>query len=196
MTIFDKAYTKSEILSNEKFRIVAFGAEDGYILKKIQSEWPEKRDRIVYIGLEGRSKVTGSTEVSAQFLTNQQQMIDADIIGMDKEVLFQDAIISNHEVVSFMNRLKTIAHFYDGGLVHKDIMKQVIDIASHFASGSIMIFVTNQAKNIDKEDPRADRAFIKTNMTQAWSFIKHSLYIYESGAEGDPTMVALFFKKK
>ena len=177
-------------------RFVSFGAEDGYILLEAFKMYANLSNNLTCIGIEGGSLVNNGNPM--ELVKCAQMNFDAvkmKVEGMDKEMLFQDAIAQNHEC-TIATEVPTIAHFYDGGIVANDIMETVYKIVDRFAPGSIMVFVKKQKKNIDDEDDRADWKHICTYMKKVygWKLLKKK-NVFE-GNEDEPTMMALFFQKK
>ena len=177
---------------NQK-RFVSFGAEDGYILVEAHKLWGKD---MLYIGIEGGHRVGNGKE--NELIENAQHMFaqhGMDVHGMQKETLFETAISEKHESTMPTN-IPTIAHFYDGGIVPKEVMLKLYSLIDKFAGKSIMVFVTSQEKNIDKDDVYADWKHICYHMKNklGWK-LPFEKNIFEEYAD-ESTMIALFFQKK
>lgn len=198
--IFSSALEFANFQSN--FRIVSFGAEDGYWIKEIVSKFKDKLNpNITLIGVEGGSKVNAPST----FITDNQIIFSKlNLKGLDEETTFEEVLEKKiHPVITLDNEYPTIAHFYDGGVVRKEIIEQLIHILNFFKSGSIMIFVTSRIRNIDKDDVLADIKFIHKSMKKfGWEYInitfedqkKKKWYICENNSL-ERTMQVLIYRK-
>lgn len=188
-----ETFTHEEI--NRTLRIVSFGSEDGYWLDIVQEFFVNNNIFHIYIGLEGGSKIGGSPKL---ILDHQEKYNRRVYYGLKSECTFEEAIRLQHPVVSKEISLPTIAHVYDGGILTKKVIDQLIDIINHFAVNSVMIFVTSRVKNIDKEEPLADKRYIHDSMMKSreWSWINRAnlIFVAENNST-ERTMLALLYKK-
>lgn len=179
----------------DEFRVVSFGSEDGYWLDTVQDYFANKNILNIYIGLEGGSKVGASPNLIPE---NQEKYKQRGYYGLESECTFEEAIRLQHPVVSKENSLPSIAHIYDGGILTKEAIEQVVTIINHFAIDSVMIFVTSRVKNIDEEEPLADKRFIHDSMMKShkWSWINRGklIFIAENNST-EKTMLVLLYKK-
>ena len=178
-----------------QFRIVSFGAEDGYWIKEIVSKFEDKLNpNITLIGVEGGSKVNAPSN----FITDNQEIFNKlNLKGLDEETTFEEVLEKKmHPVITLDNEYPTIAHFYDGGVVRKEIIEQLIHILNFFKPGSIMIFVTNRSRNCDDDDPLADKVFIHKSMKKfGWKYINANHWYIRENNSSERTMQVFIYRK-
>jgi hypothetical protein len=198
-------YALNYFEETEELRIVSFGSEDGYWLDTVKKYVDDSvTKQIHFIGIEGGSLVGACRTL----ISNFQEKYDANnYIGLKAECKFEDAIQNNHPIVSHKNHLPTIGHVYDGGILRKDVVAQLIVVANTFAPRSIMIFVTSWEKNIDNDDPLADKSFINSHMKRGnWKLLEKGKYIGDrfwriseledrGGVSSEKTMQVLVYQK-
>lgn len=221
------------LIDTEKIRVVSLGAEDGYMLEEAvnlfgdqaiyigveggslvraceENGFVNRAKKIVEKLNEERQckRKRNPEEEEEEDLKRQRLFKSKDEIvfhGMDKEMLFENIIERNHPVISEQNGLRTLCHLYDGGILPKQVIDQVMNVINRFKKDSVMIFVTTREKNNDERNPQADFVYIVKNMRRNGWTIKSNKKIYEVDHNpqpkteieeilNEPTMMALFFK--
>ena len=184
-----------------RFRVVDFGASWGRKLFCAQRIWGG--ESVVYIGIEAGSKV-GACQKDAWVAKTRRctERCGIDIKGLDIELTFADVLADNarrHPLFWFHAGQPTLGHVYDGGVFRKRTMREVADLATaSMCAGSVMTVVTTLNDNDEFNLDMADRPYIVRIFTQRrWMLLKgHTLSVYESAACVEPTMSALFFRKR
>tara|TARA_B110000046_G_scaffold151330_1_gene160002 strand:- start:11 stop:817 length:807 start_codon:yes stop_codon:yes gene_type:complete len=182
----------------EKTRFISFGAEDGYVLVKAFEYFLE--NVVHYIGIEAGSLVGNGKygEILNKAMENFENLPIL-VHGMEKETLFEYAMKGEHAIATLSVDIPSIGHFYDGGVVLKDVMTGLYELIHNtFADDSIVVFVTSMTPN-DKYVPNkfADYRHICENMVHQkhWKLFKRYEIEEERNPIPNPTMWALFFKK-
>jgi hypothetical protein len=168
-----------------QFRFVHFGAEDGYLLILARDLWKDLD--VVYIGVEGGTKVSGPS-------TSIESAKKYDFIhGMQTETLFEEIEATQHAAMTQSPNRKTVALLYDGGILGSQPIDTIVQVVDHFVPGSVVIFVTEKGSLGSVE--QADSRYIKKNMIQrGWARIL-TLPVCETDDATVPTMQALFFMR-
>ena len=145
------------------------------------------------IGIEGGSLVGACTPNAWTIKASLRQTQWMKFFGTNEEILFKDA---NSLLLRCGPTLPTIMHLYDGGLLLKSVILQVIKAAIEFIPGSIVAFITSREKNDPLFDADfADASFIRKNMQNAgFSFHPKPFVVRED--IHSPTMQCIIFIKQ
>ena len=173
-------------------RFIALGCGNGDIFTAAARFASES---CMFVGIEGGSLVgacLGDEFVHASMIISRQ--LQRPIRGIQKETLFSD---SKHIIESKDNDKITAIHLYDGGILSKAVIEDVIGAISVVSRHSVMCFVTSKVKNILPSDVAADYVFIKRRMqrTGVWKCKRSYTFDVCENEVHEPTMQSLWFIK-
>ena len=180
------------LAGTEPLRVVDYGAGHGEFLvgfaADLRAEGAEVR---ALIGIDGFEHTRGDRFDEARV---RRVCAGEEVRGLEAPCAFADA--GGHAVVGHRLALRTVGHFYEGGVFGKSTAEEVLELAVRCAPGSLFLIV------ISESDP----TYPETGVTEEWlaararaaglGWVEDVAGICEEGQEGEPTMKGVVFRRE